>query len=57
VVPSANLRVDTNLVLVAATDEFNRPITGLEKENFKDLRFFGNFNEFERVTEIIKTLF
>ncbi|HEY3738205.1 MAG TPA: VWA domain-containing protein [Bryobacteraceae bacterium] len=36
-VPSANLRVDTNLVLVPATvtDQFNHPITGLEKENFK----------------------
>jgi Ca-activated chloride channel family protein len=35
--PSANLRVDTNLVLVPATvnDEFNRPVTGLEKENFR----------------------
>jgi VWFA-related protein len=35
--PSANLRVDTNLVLVPTTvnDEFNRPITGLEKEHFK----------------------
>jgi len=35
--PSANLRVDTNLVLVPATvnDEYNRPITGLEKENFR----------------------
>jgi Ca-activated chloride channel family protein len=34
--PSANLRVDTNLVLVPTTvnDEFNRPITGLEKDNF-----------------------
>lgn len=35
--PSANLRVDTNLVLVPTTvnDEFNRPVTGLEKENFR----------------------
>jgi Ca-activated chloride channel homolog len=35
--PSANLRVDTNLVLVPTTvnDEFNRPITGLEKDNFR----------------------
>src|SRR5580658_7469373 len=35
--PSANLRVDTNLVLVPATvnDDFNRPVTGLEKENFR----------------------
>ena len=36
-IPSANLRVDTNLVLVPTTvnDQFNRPITGLEKENFR----------------------
>jgi Ca-activated chloride channel homolog len=36
-VPSANLRVDSNLVLVPVTvnDELNRPITGLEKENFR----------------------
>jgi len=35
--PSANLRVDTSLVLVPVTvnDEFNRPVTGLEKENFR----------------------
>ena len=35
--PGANLRVDTNLVLVPATvnDQFNHPITGLEKENFR----------------------
>lgn len=35
--PSANLRVDTNLVLVPTTvnDDFNRPVTGLEKENFR----------------------
>lgn len=35
--PSANLRVDTNLVLVPATvnDGLNHPVTGLEKENFK----------------------
>jgi len=35
--PAANLRVDTNLVLVPATvnDPFNHPVTGLEKENFK----------------------
>jgi VWFA-related protein len=34
--PSANLRVDTNLVLVPVTvyDQFNRPVSGLEKENF-----------------------
>jgi Ca-activated chloride channel family protein len=35
--PRANLRVDTNLVLVPTTvnDLFNHPVTGLEKENFK----------------------
>jgi VWFA-related protein len=35
--PSANLRVDTNLVLVPVTvcDPLNRPVTGLEKEHFK----------------------
>lgn len=35
--PSANLRVDTNLVLVPTTvnDEYNRPITGLEKDDFR----------------------
>lgn len=35
--PSANLRVDTNLVLVPTTvnDDFNRPVTGLEKDNFR----------------------
>src|SRR5690348_4342160 len=35
--PSANLRVDTSLVLVPVTvnDELNHPITGLEKENFR----------------------
>jgi len=35
--PTANLRVDTNLVLVPTTvnDPFNHPVTGLEKENFK----------------------
>lgn len=35
--PSANLRVDTNLVLVPTTvnDDFNRPVTGLQKENFR----------------------
>ena len=34
-----NLRVDTNLVLVPVTvcDPLNRPITGLEKENFRVL--------------------
>jgi hypothetical protein len=33
----ANLRVDTNLVLIPTTvnDPFNHPVTGLEKENFK----------------------
>ncbi len=37
--PSANLRVDTNLVLVPVTvyDGFNRPVTGLEKQNFQIL--------------------
>jgi VWFA-related protein len=37
--PSADLRVDTNLVLVPTTvnDDFNRPVTGLEKENFRVL--------------------
>lgn len=36
-IPSATLRVDTNLVLVPVTveDELNRPITGLEKQNFR----------------------
>ena len=36
-IPSANLRVDTNFVLVPVTvnDEFNHPITGLEKGNFQ----------------------
>ncbi len=35
--PRANLRVDTNLVLVPVTvcDPLNRPVTGLEKENFR----------------------
>ncbi len=35
--PSANLRVDTNLVLVptSVNDDFNRPVTGLEKDNFR----------------------
>ena len=35
--PSANLRVDTNLVLVPVTvnDELNHPVTGLERENFR----------------------
>lgn len=40
-IPSATLRVDTNLVLVPATvnDQFNHPVTGLEKDNF---RIFDN---------------
>jgi Ca-activated chloride channel family protein len=35
--PTANLRVDTNLVLVPVTvcDPLNRPVTGLETEHFK----------------------
>ena len=35
--PNANLRVDTNLVLVPVTvnDELHHPITGLEKNNFR----------------------
>jgi Ca-activated chloride channel homolog len=35
--PSANLRVDTNLVLIPVTvgDPLNRPVVGLEKENFR----------------------
>jgi VWFA-related protein len=35
--PPANLRIDTNLVLVPVTvcDPYNRPVTGLEKEHFK----------------------
>ena len=35
--PTANLRVDTHLVLAPVTvcDPLNRPITGLEKENFQ----------------------
>ena len=35
--PSANIRVDSNLVLipVTVTDPLNRFVTGLEKENFK----------------------
>jgi Ca-activated chloride channel homolog len=37
--PSANLRIDTNLVLVPVSvcDPLNRPVTGLEKENFRVL--------------------
>jgi len=36
-IPSSNLRVDTNLVLVPVTvnDELNHPITGLDKDNFQ----------------------
>jgi VWFA-related protein len=35
--PSANLRIDTNLVLVPVSvyDPSNRPVTGLEKEHFR----------------------
>jgi VWFA-related protein len=35
--PQANIRSDTNLVLVPVTvcDPFNRPVTGLEKEHFR----------------------
>jgi VWFA-related protein len=35
--PDANIRVDTNLVLipVSVNDPLNRPVTGLEKENFR----------------------
>ena len=37
VLPKANIRVDTTLVLipVTVTDPLNRFVTGLEKENFK----------------------
>jgi VWFA-related protein len=37
--PQTNLRVDANLVLVPVTvcDPLNRPVTGLEKENFRVL--------------------
>jgi VWFA-related protein len=37
--PSANLRIDTNLVLVPVSvcDHQNRPVTGLEKEHFRVL--------------------
>ncbi len=37
--PSANLRIDTNLVLVPVSvcDPQNRPVTGLEKEHFRVL--------------------
>jgi VWFA-related protein len=36
-VPTANLRIDSNLVLipVSVCDAMNRPVTGLEKEHFK----------------------
>jgi hypothetical protein len=36
-IPTASLRVDTNLVLVPVIvdDQLNRPVTGLEKENFR----------------------
>jgi Ca-activated chloride channel family protein len=36
-VPRADLRVDTTLVLIPAevTDNLNRPVSGLEKENFR----------------------
>ena len=36
-VPRANIRVDTSLVLVPVSvyDPLNRPVTGLEKENFR----------------------
>jgi Ca-activated chloride channel family protein len=39
VLPKANIRVDSNLVLipVTVTDPFNRFVTGLDKENFKIL--------------------
>jgi VWFA-related protein len=35
--PSANIRVDTSLILVPVTvnDPINRPVSGLEKENFR----------------------
>ena len=35
--PQTNLRIDTNLVIVPVTvcDPLNRPVTGLEKENFR----------------------
>jgi VWFA-related protein len=35
--PSANIRVDTTLILVpvAVNDPINRPVSGLEKENFR----------------------
>src|SRR5579871_6679789 len=37
--PTATLRIDSNLVLVPVSvcDPFNRPVTGLEKEHFKVL--------------------
>src|SRR5437763_7760615 len=35
--PKANIRVDTSLILVpvSVNDPLNRPVTGLEKENFR----------------------
>ena len=35
--PKANIRVDTNMVLVPVTvcNPYNQPVTGLEKEHFK----------------------
>jgi len=35
--PGANIRVDTSLILVPCTvnDPINRPVSGLEKENFR----------------------
>src|SRR5579885_3635473 len=35
--PRASIRVDTSLVLIPVTvnDPLNRPVTGLEKENFR----------------------
>ncbi len=38
-VPAANIRIDSNLVLVPVSvcDPMNRPVTGLEKEHFKIL--------------------
>jgi VWFA-related protein len=45
-----NLRVDTNLVLVplTATDKFGRPVTGLEKQDF---RVFDNKVE-QKITQL-----
>lgn len=49
-IPSANLRVDTNLVLVPVTvnDELNHPVAGLEKNNFRILD--------DKVEQLITTL-